>query len=217
VQKSSPVEVTALGTAVAEVALGAYHSCARKQDGTLWCWGNNAYGQLGDGTTASKSTPVEVTAFGTTVVDVALGDFHSCARKQDGTLWCWGYNVYGQLGNGATVNKSSPVELTALGTTVVDVALGRDHTCARKQDGTLRCWGNNYSGQLGDGTTADKSSPVEVTALGTTVIDVALGGYHSCALKPGATLWCWGSNNSGQLGDGTTVGKSSPVQVALCP
>jgi alpha-tubulin suppressor-like RCC1 family protein len=217
VQKSSPVQVSALGPVAVEVALGADHSCARKQDGTLWCWGYNGSGQLGDGTTVNKSSPVQVSALGTAVVEVALGVAHSCARKQDGTLWCWGNNGSGELGDGSTVNKPSPVQVSALGTAAVEVALGADHSCARKQDGTLWCWGDNFYGQLGDGTTANKLSPVEVTALGTTVIEVALGSAHSCARKQDGTLWCWGNNGSGQLGDGTTVNKPLPVQVPPCP
>jgi alpha-tubulin suppressor-like RCC1 family protein len=216
VDKSSPAP-TKLGVNVAEVALGYRHSCARKQDGTLFCWGDNTFGRLGDGTIFNKSSPVAVAALGATVVAVALGDSHTCARKQDGTLFCWGSNEFGQLGDGTTVNKSSPVAVTALGATVAEVALGFGHTCARKQNGTLFCWGLNASGQLGDGTTVTKSSPVPVTALGATVVAVALGGHHSCARKEDGTLSCWGDNYYGQLGDGTSADKSSPVGVPLCP
>jgi alpha-tubulin suppressor-like RCC1 family protein len=211
--KSSPVQIVALAATAVDVVLGDYHSCARKQDGTLWCWGHNDSGQLGDGTTVKKSSPAQVPALGATVVEVSLGGAHSCARKQDGTLWCWGRNDYGQLGDGTTVQKSSPVQVPVLGATVVEVSLGGAHSCARKQDGTLWCWGANYNGQLGDDTTASTSSPVQVFVLGNSVIEVALGDRHGCARKQDGTLWCWGANYDGQLGDGTKAQKSSPVQV----
>jgi alpha-tubulin suppressor-like RCC1 family protein len=213
VNKSSPAQVTALGTTVAEVALGERHTCARKTDGTLWCWGYNIFGQLGDGSTTNRSSPVQVTALGTTVAEVALRGLHSCARKTDDSLWCWGYNIYGQLGDGTTTDRSTPVAVTTLGATVAEVALGSRHTCARRTDATLWCWGRNAYGELGDGTTTNRSTPVEVTVLGTTVAEVALAGHHSCARKNDATLWCWGQNASGQVGDGTTVQKNSPVEV----
>jgi hypothetical protein len=203
-----------------EVTAGYYHTCARKQDGTLWCWGNNYHGQLGDGTTASpKPSPVQVTALGTSAVEVAPGYFYTCARKQDGTLWCWGCNSGGKLGDGTTTGTPSPVQVTALGTSAVEVAASFSHTCARKQDGTLWCWGDNYYGQLGDGTTVwPKTSPVQVAALGASAVEVAAGEAHTCARKGDGTLWCWGNNYYGQLGDGTTTDKLSPVQVPLaCP
>jgi alpha-tubulin suppressor-like RCC1 family protein len=109
-----------------------------------------------------SSIPVDVKFLGATVAEVALGDRHSCARKEGGTLWCWGYNDYGQLGDGTTVHKSSPGGVPALGTAVVEVALGGHQSCARKEDGSLWCWGRNDFGQLGDGTTALRSSPVVV-------------------------------------------------------
>ncbi|MBI4705937.1 MAG: RCC1 repeat-containing protein, partial [Deltaproteobacteria bacterium] len=142
------------------------YTCAVKADGTLWCWGSNGCGQLGDGTTQDKSSPVQVLALGTSAVAVAAGCDYTCAVKADGTLWCWGYNYYGQLGDGTTQDKSLPVEVKALGKTVAAVAVGERHTCAVKTGGTLWCWGYNGTGQLGDGTTQDKTSPVQVMALG---------------------------------------------------
>jgi alpha-tubulin suppressor-like RCC1 family protein len=219
------VQVSGLSS-VAELALGGdatdYHSCAIKTDGTLWCWGHNTDGQLGDGTTTHTSTPVQAGAstLGSNVAEVALGGYHSCAIKTDGTLWCWGANSRGQLGDGTTANTSTPVQAGAstLGSNVAKVALGIQHSCARKTDGTLWCWGWNNRGQLGDGTTADKSTPVQAGAstLGSNVAAVDLGGNlsggHSCARKTDGTLWCWGYNTNGQLGDGTTADKTTPVQ-----
>jgi alpha-tubulin suppressor-like RCC1 family protein len=225
--KASPVQVASLGTGAVQVAAGNVHTCARKQGGTLWCWGHNEYGQLGDGTTGGvacsgsvcKPVPVQVTGLGASVVEVSTGDGHTCARKQDGTLWCWGRNTYGALGTGMTGWKEpSPLKVASLGTDVVAVTAWGDHTCARKQDGTLWCWGKNTSGQVGEGTTASpKPLPVQVTALGASVLEVSAGREHTCARRQDGTIWCWGANYLGQLGDGTTTGKPTPVQVLACP
>src|SRR5262249_10343745 len=191
-------------------ALGDSHTCGRKTDGTLWCWGFNLDGEVGDGTTTNQTTPVQIGAgtLGNAMAEVEGGARHSCARKTDNTLGCWGVNGVGELGDGTNVSKPSPVQAGAgtLGGAVAEVALGYSHTCARKIDGTLWCWGDNSSGQLGDGTTVNKSSPVQIGAgtLGSAVAEVALGSYHTCARKTDGTLWCWGYNTSGELGDGTT-------------
>src|SRR5688500_17863211 len=103
------MQVTDLGSAVAEVSAGYGHTCARKADGTLWCWGDNSNGQLGDASTAGKRSPVQVTALGTAVADVSVGDAHTCARKTDGTLWCWGSNFLGAIGAGGSGGQLTPV------------------------------------------------------------------------------------------------------------
>jgi len=192
-------------------SLGGHHTCVLKSDGTLWCWGNNGYGQLGDNTTTSRITPVQVVNL-TNVVSIATGNAHSCALKSDGTVWCWGYNYYGQLGDGTTTNRLTPVQVSGL-TNVVSIALGYYHSCALKSDGTVWCWGYNGYGQLGDNTTTDRHTPVQVVNL-TNVVSIATGNAHSCALKSDGTVWCWGRNGYGQLGDGTTTNRLTPVQVS---
>lgn len=215
--RPSPVQVMALGTTVVEVAAGGYHTCARKKDGTLWCWGRNEHGQIGDGTTAvAKPSPVQLTALGTSVVGVAAGSNRACARKMDGTLWCWGQNEQGEVGDGTTASpKPSPVQVTSLGTRIIDVVLGLNHTCARTTDGALWCWGGGGFGQIGDGTTdGPKLSPVQITTLGTSVVRMAAGDYHTCAGKLDGSLWCWGDNTFREIGDGTAMTpKPSPVEV----
>ncbi len=143
---------------ISQVVAGYNHSLVLKSNGTLWAWGNNGYGQLGDGTTGDKSLPVQIGA-GSTWVSVAAGTSHTLALKSDGTLWAWGYNNSGQLGDGTTLSKSSPVRIGA-DNTWVSVAAGFYHTVALKSDGTLWAWGYNGSGQLGDGTNYDRSAPV---------------------------------------------------------
>ncbi len=215
--KLFPVPVTSLGADAVGIAVAGVN-CALKRDGTLWCWGGpNSSGQLGDGTTMERHSPVHVAALGVDAVEVAPGGGHTCGRKRDGTLWCWGANAAGQLGNGTRSTSRSPVPVTALGADVVGVYAGTAHTCARKRDGTLWCWGANALGQVGDGTSMERFEPVLVTALGTGVVDVALGSDFSCAAKADGTLWCWGDSGAGQLGNGTTGADQCTFRMSLRP
>jgi len=211
VHKSSPVTTIAGGTNWKQVACVVYHTAAIKTDGTLWTWGQNTYAQLGDNTTANKSSPVTTVAGGTNWKQVACGGFHTVAIKTDGTLWSWGYNTIGQLGDGTKVTKSSPVTTAGGGTNWKQVAGGNQYTAAIKTDGTLWSCGYNFFGQLGDGTTINRSSPITTVAGGTNWKQVACGFGHTAAIKTDGTLWTWGYNPNGQLGVNTTVNKSSPV------
>jgi alpha-tubulin suppressor-like RCC1 family protein len=193
------------------IAGGSLHTLALKDDGSLWAWGRNSYGELGDGTTTDSTTPVQVLNI-TDVVAIAGGGYHTLALRADGTVWAWGYNGSGQLGDGTTTKKTTPVQVSTL-TDVVAIAGGYYHTLALKADGTLWAWGDNEYGQLGDGTTADRTTPVQVSPL-TNLIAIAGGGEHSLVLKDDGTVWAWGYNYYGQLGDGTTENKKTPIQVS---
>ena len=196
---------------VAQVAAGLQHACALKDDGTLWCWGANGFGELGDGSFDDKAAPVPVTALGSDVIQVTVGSSYTCALKRDATLWCWGKNGSGQLGNDTTTGSSTPTAVAALGSTVVEVAAGGIETCARKADGTLWCWG---FGNFGDGTGWNGHlAPTPVTGLGFDVAGISIGQSHYCARKTDGSLWCWGWNAAGQLGDGTLVDSYTPVEV----
>ena len=211
VNKSSPVTTVAGGTNWKQVACGAYQTAAIKTDGTLWTWGSNFGGALGDNTTVSKSSPVTTVAGGTNWKQVSGGREHITAIKTDGTLWSWGLNNLGQLGDNTVVSKTSPIQPSGGGTNWKQVSCGQYYAAAIKTDGTLWTWGSNSIGQLGDNTTVDKSNPVTTVAGGTNWKQVAVLQYHISAIKTDGTLWTWGSNSSGQLGDNTTVNKSSPV------
>lgn len=215
ISRSSPVQTIAYGTNWKQVSCGQYHTAAIKTDGTLWTWGYNEfnqYGQLGDNTTTNRSSPVQTISFGTNWRQVSAGG-HTAAIKNDGTLWMWGYNNSGQLGDNTRTNRSSPVQTVAFGTNWKQVFCGSNNTAAIKTDGTLWIWGANAQGQLGDNTITTRSSPVQTVAFGTNWMQVACGRYHIAAVKTDGTLWCWGFNQFGQLGDNTTTtNRSSPVQ-----
>jgi len=180
-------------------------------DGTLWTWGWNSYGQLGNNTTSTRSSPVTTAGGGTNWRQVAGGGIHAAAIKTDGTLWTCGYNGTGQLGNNTTTNRSSPVTTVGGGTNWRQVAGGYRHTAAIKTDGTLWTWGINDNGQLGDNTTSSRLSPVTTAGGGTNWRQVAGGYYYTAAVKTDGTLWTCGYNAYGPLGDNTNTNRSSPV------
>ena len=211
--RSSPVQTITGGTNWKQVAGGVWHTAAIKTDGTLWACGYNSDGQLGDSTTTNKSSPVQTIAGGSNWKQVACGKLHTAAIKTDGTLWTCGYNFYGQLGDSTKSHRSSPVQTIAGGSNWKQVACGYYHTAAIKTDGTLWTCGYNVYGQLGDSTTiTGRSSPVQTIAGGTNWKQVACGAYFTSAIKTDGTLWSWGRDTYGVLGDSTTTNKSSPVQ-----
>jgi hypothetical protein len=188
---------------------GRIHNLALKSDGTLWAWGDNSYGQLGDGTTTQRNSPVQV-GNATDWISVIGGNDCSFALKSNGTLWAWGNNFYGKLGDGTTTERHNPVQIGGADNWV-SVSSGNQHTVALKSDGTLWAWGYNGYGQLGDGTTVDKNMPIQIGVLNNWV-SISCGGTHTLARKSDGTIWSWGYNGYGQLGDGTTANRLSPVQ-----
>jgi len=209
--RSSPVQTVAFGTNWKQASCGINVNAAIKTDGTLWLWGANYYGSIGDNTLTKRSSPVQTVAFGKNWKQISCGYYHTAAIKTDGTLWCWGLNNLGQLGDNTTTNRSSPVQTVSFGTNWKQVSCGY-HTAAIKTDGTLWTWGRATFGQLGDNTASRKSSPVQTIAGGTNWKQVSCGGSITAAIKTDGTLWTWGYNGSGELGDNTVVSKSSPVQ-----
>jgi alpha-tubulin suppressor-like RCC1 family protein len=209
---SSPKQVGSLTNwASLGVGQGSLACAAIKTDGTLWVWGSNEYGQLGLNTPAgsNSSSPTQVGAL-TTWAKVSISA--SCgAIKTDGTLWTWGANSFGELGNGNTTPRSSPVQVGAL-TNWADISVGNNHMFAVKTNGTIWTWGYNGSGQLGTGNTTYYSSPKQIGAL-TNWSTVSSGGNTCYSVKTDGTLWDWGANGYGGLGLGNTTYFSSPKQV----
>ena len=194
---------------IADVGAGATHTCAVRADGSLWCWGADWAGQLGNGTTADSRIPVRAGTATWNWASVAAGQYHSCAIRRDASLWCWGSNDQGQLGNGTTDGASTPVQVA--GNDWAMVQAGRSHTCGVRTNGVLSCWGDNAHGGLGNGTQAGSMLPVEVA--GTDWVRVATGDWHTCGIKADQTLWCWGANADGELGNDSTEDSPWPVQI----
>ena len=194
------------GLKVEQVSLGENHSGAITEDGSLWMWGWNIKGQLGDGTTEEKHTPVKVME---NVKMISLGGYYSGAITKDGSLWMWGSNDRGQLGDGTTEDKHTPVKVME---NVKEVSLGFFHSGAITEDGSLWMWGDNQYGELGDGTTEEnhKDAPVKIME---NVKTISLATFHSGAITEDGSLWMWGDNGYGRLGDGTTEEKHTPVKV----
>mgnify|MGYP001004224740 CR=1 FL=1 len=191
-----------------KVTAGARHACGVSVMGAVSCWGDNTFGQLGDGTTVKKHNPV-VVAQNQSAVDA--GAYHTCAIQLLQGVSCWGSNAHGQLGDGTTVGHTSPVAVVGL-SSVTAVAAGFNHTCALLQNESVMCWGENVSGQLGDGTTFDRTAPVAVTGLAT--VRSLSAADSTCAVNLYGDAHCWGSNTSGQLGDGTTINRPAPTAVS---
>jgi alpha-tubulin suppressor-like RCC1 family protein len=192
----------------------ADHTCAITSSGALYCWGKNTNGQLGDGTTIHRLTPVPVSGLNAGVQMTATGWGHTCALATGGTLQCWGLNDQGQLGTGETVARFAPTTIPFPGPTIQAIAAGSLHTCALTLSGTVFCWGRNSEGQVGDGTTANRLTPVQVGGLPGRAIMIASGAYHTCALLEDRTGYCWGQNTYGEVGDGTTTNRATPVRIA---
>jgi len=196
--------------ALRTIVAGGAHACALRADGSVGCWGRNDDGQLGDGTRTPRSLPAAVS--GLTATAIAAGQRHTCAVRSGGTVACWGADDAGQLGDGGGVSRDEPVAVANL-TGAVSVAAGADFSCAVLNDGTVRCWGADDVGQLGDeGAAAATRLPSPVAFLDG-VRTVSAFWRHACAVRDDETLWCWGANNAGQIGNGTIVDQRRPVRV----
>lgn len=213
----SYIPVTVNDVTASGLTAGDYHTCALLADGTVQCWGGNWNGQLGNGVFSDSSIPVAVSDISNAVA-VTAGNYHSCALLSDGRVQCWGYNYYGQLGNGAATQSwpygvATPVYVTGISSAIA-VSAGYSHTCALLADGTIKCWGVNWDGQLGNGSFNDSYTPVLVEGI-SNAIAIATGVDNTCAILSSGEVRCWGENWAGQLGNGDSSGTESATPVAV--
>jgi alpha-tubulin suppressor-like RCC1 family protein len=256
--RTSPVTVTGTGL-VKQLVASVATTCALRTDGTVACWGSNAGGLLGDGTTMNRNTPLPVAGltgvdsiamnresvcavlhengtvrcwggpFGNLpmlnvanlagAVEIAMGTSHYCARMSDHSVRCWGQNNYGQLGEGTMLARTIPTSVLGV-TDAAHVTAGATHSCVLLHSGIVQCWGQNDVGQLGDGTTTQRNMPLTVPGLERVVdlqtgLATSAGSGHNCALRDNGSVYCWGHNQQGQLGDGTVMYRAVPTRVVF--
>ena len=214
---SVPVTPVGLSSGVRQLSLGYGHACVLLTDATVRCWGANGQGPLGDGTRTASREPIPVPGL-TGIASISSGGVHTCALTDGGAVKCWGYNAYGQVGNGTSGmtpggDVLSPADVVGLSSGVSAIAAGGYHSCALLSGGAAVCWGENGAGELGDGTFVDSSVPVSVAGPADGFASLAPGSYHTCAIDTHGGVMCWGSGDSGSLGNGDTVDRSLPTAV----
>jgi alpha-tubulin suppressor-like RCC1 family protein len=214
--KRTPFQIAGLPSGISAIAAGLDFTCALKADGGVRCWGSDVLGTLGDGSKFGLyRTPVGVKGL-TSGVAAISADGGACALTAEGGVKCWGANQDGQLGTGSTsTDSSTPLDVAGLASGITAVAVGFDHACALTSGGGVKCWGDNSAGELGDGSTTNSSTPVDVTGLASGVASITAGGFDTCAITSTGDVKCWGDNSYGQLGDGTTTNRQVPVTVNL--
>jgi alpha-tubulin suppressor-like RCC1 family protein len=198
-----------------QVAAGCTHTLGIRITGGLYAWGDNSQGQLGNGSFTAASTPTAVTTLTANVIGVAAGENFSLAIRQNpppaiNELWAWGYNFYGQLGDGTSTSRNAPVQVVG-SSNWLRVSAGQNHSQAVRGDFTAWIWGRNHVAQLGDGTTTDRHQPGQVLADASKVLQMAAGSNHSLGGTGVLSVFDWGLNDKGQLGDGTVISRSTPT------
>ncbi len=211
---ATPVDIPGLSSGVVAIDVGFLHSCALTSSGGVKCWGSNANGELGDGTTTDSPLPRDVSGLSSGVIAISAGAGKTCALTRNGGVKCWGAG----LAIGTTDQSLVPVDVAGLDGGVLSVSTGRYAVCGLTQVGGVRCWGYNNFGQLGNGTTTFLSTaPVGVSGLDSGGVAISVGEYHVCVLSTGGAYQCWGGNMEGQLGNGTSIDSSVPVNVLGFP
>jgi alpha-tubulin suppressor-like RCC1 family protein len=211
---TTPLQV---GTASDWISLtaGGVHTCGLRVDGTWWCWGDNSNGQFGNGANTSADTPQQV-GTASDWISLEAGSGYTCGLRVDGTAWCWGNNNQGKLGNGDdTYTPTNTPQQVGTASDWISLEVGGSHTCGLRIDGTAWCWGFNFHGGLGNGAydlTISANTPQQV-GTASDWISLEVGDYHTCGLRIGGTVWCWGENFYGQLGNGATSDSTMPVLI----
>jgi len=213
ITRSSPVLVAGGFTDWCRISAGRRQTLALRKNGTAWAWGCNNFGQLGDNTSISRSSPVSVVGGFTDWCQVAAGEAHSLALRSNGTAWGWGINSSGELGDNCTISRSSPVSVVGGFTDWCQLSAGRSSSSGITNTGILWTWGSNGQGRLGDNSVINRSSPVSVVGGFTDWCQSSIGLDHMLAVRNGGTAWAWGCGRCGQLGNNCLTDRSSPVSV----
>ena len=222
-----PVDNTGVlaGKTITQMSASGSHTCALDSAGQVYCWGNNWYGQLGHGPGYGSHVPMAVDMTGVlagkTITQISANSSNTCALDSLGRVYCWGDNSYGQLGDNSTTGSDVPVAVDITGAlagkTIVQIASGGDYTCALDSAGQVYCWGSNDFGQLGNNSTTDNTTPVVVGVpgllAGKTLTQISAHFLHACAVDSDNNAYCWGGNDSGQLGNNTITDSATPVAV----
>jgi alpha-tubulin suppressor-like RCC1 family protein len=215
-----PTPVSGLASGVTAVAAGTDFTCALTSAGAVLCWGTNGSGELGTGSGIEQDTPTAVTSLASGVTAISAANGHACALTSTGSVLCWGDNANGDVGDGTQTGRPTPTQVSGLTSGVVAIATGgspqtggANYSCALTSAGAVQCWGANFNGQIGDGTTTQRLTPTQVTGLTSGVSAISAGGTHACALTTAGAVLCWGDNTYGQLGDGTTTQRLTPTPV----
>lgn len=211
-----PVDVVGLSSGAKEIVAGSKHTCALTNNGDVQCWGNDLYGQLGNGDLSSSPVPTDVIGLAGNVISIDA-DIHTCALTVERGVKCWGYNFYGQVGDGTKINRENPVDVIGLPTDVAEIAVGGVHTCVLLQNGGVKCWGFNEHGELGNGTQNNSSVSVDVIGMTVDVSTISAGIYHTCGRLYNGEVKCWGENLFGQLGNGTQLEQVVATKVVDLP
>jgi len=210
VNKRTPTTVQGLSSGVVAISVNYEHSCALADSGLVLCWGGNGSGQLGNGTTKDALTPSAVDGLPPTITAIATGNSYTCALDDNGGAYCWGYNGWGQLGDGTKTRRLRPVAVQGLQSEITAIAAGHIHTCARTVAGGVRCWGGNGGGRLGDGTRINRLLPVDVVGL-SDAVSLSLIKDTTCVIRRNGALACWGRNDASQIGDGSEIDRDTPT------
>ena len=210
-----PVSINLNGNKSAtSIASGTFHTCVIVDDGSVSCWGHSAAGQLGYGDTEFRWVPTPTMSLGAgrSAIALSLGTYHTCALLDDGAVKCWGDNGHGQLGDGTGIDSNSPS--SSILENVMRISSSGKHSCVILNDGSVSCWGINH-GQFGDGSTADSNTPVTAEGFvnGRKAVEISTGGSHTCVILDDDSISCWGRNDTGQIGDGTTEKRLTPTQI----
>jgi alpha-tubulin suppressor-like RCC1 family protein len=209
-----PVDVSGLSSGVSAIYAGHYHTCGLLTSGGVKCWGFNGHGELGNGNTADSNVPVDVSGLSSGVNAISAGYGHTCALLTSGGVKCWGWNNFGELGNGDNNESNVPVDVSGLSSGVSAISAGSYHSCALMDSGGVKCWGYNGHGQLGNGNYSDSNVPVDVSGLSSGVSAISAGYAHTCGLLTSGGVKCWGANYYGQLGNGNNTRSNVPVDVS---